>query len=65
MPRKYLGNTNSKEIHEFNKMIDGCKLDAMREEYKFWLETEYDVKDFCKNKGYNGCIWCLTKYHTD
>lgn len=65
MARKYLGNTNTEEIHEYEKMKDGCKLKDMKEENKFWLDTEEEVKDYCNNKGYNGCKWCLFKYHVD
>lgn len=65
MTRRYLGNKNTKEIHEYLKMIDACKLDEMKEEHKFWLDFESEVIDHCKNKGYNGCKWCLKKYHID
>lgn len=67
MVRKYLGNKNpnKKEIHEYAKMKDACKLKEIKEEHKFWLDYEYEVEEYCKNKGYDGCKWCLPKYHTD
>ena len=65
MGNKYLGNTNTKEIHEYAKMVDGCKLNQMKDKHKFWLSSESEVRDHCKNKGYNGCKWCLNQYHVD
>ena len=65
MPKRYLGNKNTKEIHEYEKMVDGCKLNDMKEEHKFWLDFFFEIKDYCENKDYNGCKWCLPKYHAD
>ena len=65
MPRKYLGNSNTKEIHEFVKMDERCKLREMKEEHKFWLDTFAQVMEHCRNKGYNGCAWCMPQIDTD
>jgi hypothetical protein len=65
MPSKYLGNTNTKEIHDYEKKLNKCKLDKMKEEHKVWLKTESEVEYYCSDKGYNGCKWCLQKYDVD
>ena len=63
--KKYLGNTNTKEIHEFKKMEDKCKFSEMKDEDKLWLDYGYEVILYCVRKKYNGCKWCLPEYYDD
>lgn len=61
----YLANSNTKEVHELDKTIDNCKIGEIKEEHKIPLETLSAVHNFIHIRGYNGCKWCMPKYHTD
>jgi len=64
MPESYLANSNTKEIHEYRKMVPNCKYSEIKDEHKIWLKDEFEVQKYIREKGYNGCRWCLPKYNT-
>ena len=62
---RYLANKNKKEIHDLENEKVGCKLKKIKPEHKVPLQTIEDVERWIEKFGYNGCIHCLPKYHTD
>ena len=62
---RYLGNSNTKEIHDLSNLSSACRIGKMREEHKVFFDNIKDVEQAIKTEGYNGCRWCLSKYHTD
>ncbi|MFC1787365.1 3-hydroxyacyl-CoA dehydrogenase [Halobacteriota archaeon] len=70
MGARYLANMNTKEIHDLKadiklKTRGQCQLDEIKEKHKKLVYTEVTVESLVRNEGYNGCKWCLSKYHTD
>ena len=65
MPPRYLGNNNTKEIHELEKQTTNCQIDEILGEHKVWFNTLEEVKAAIRNEGYNGCAYCMPQYHTD
>lgn len=67
MPR-YLANSNKKEIHDLENEKTGenqCQIDEIKPEHREDIYSIEMVKHYIKNKGYNGCKWCMPQYHTD
>ena len=62
---RYLANSNTKEIHDLENEKDGCKISKISLINKVELSEIADVKYYIRMMGYNGCRWCLEKYHTD
>lgn len=62
---RYLANKNTKEIHDLNNKQVNCQIDEIKPEHRIPLQTIEDVKEWIRKYGYNGCKWCLEKYHTD
>lgn len=62
---EYLGNANTLEIHDLSNLQPACQIDRMKEENKVFFNDLDEVKNAIDNGGYNGCRWCLTRYHTD
>ncbi len=59
---KYVINHNTREIHKSNCYWVGKIYPSHREDVNYDLEIVYD---WIRNKGYNGCYWCLRRYDTD
>lgn len=59
--KKYLGNSNTMELHDLSKIQDSCRIDLMKDEHK----AEFTTKESALSSGYNGCRWCMEEYHTD
>lgn len=62
-PGKYLGNKSSghMEIHDLKNIKKGCKIDEILEKHKVYFNSIKEGLD----KGFNGCFYCLHKYHTE
>ena len=70
MSARYLANMNTKEIHDLESNITPdkraqCQLDEIKEEHMRPVYNERMVGLLINTEGYNGCKWCLSKYHTD
>jgi len=63
--KRYLANSNTKEIHDLDNESTSCEINKIKTEHITMLDTEYEVQTYIRNYGYNGCYWCLRKYHTD
>lgn len=65
--KRYLVNTNesSKEIHDLDNESPNCQINEIKKIHIVMLDTEAEVKRYIlNNPGFNGCYWCLRKYHT-
>lgn len=60
---KYMGNSNTKEIHDLSKTTKACQIDKMEDRNKVFFDTLEDVER-ARDEGYNGCKWCLPEYDT-
>lgn len=61
---RYLANTNKLEIHDLQNQQINCQINEIKQEHRISLNTEDDVKRWINLHGFNGCKWCLSKYHT-
>lgn len=61
----YIVNWNTKEIHDLKNESPACKIDEMTPEGKEYFKTFEEADHYFKNKGFNGCAWCMPQYHTD
>ncbi len=57
----YMANRKSREIH----LADCHWVMKMKETNKIPLYGFSDVSEMIKNKGYNGCFYCLRRYDKD
>lgn len=62
---QYIGNSNTKEIHDLHRITKACNFDKIKDEHKVSFESIKEVENAINNLGYNGCRWCLSKYDTD
>lgn len=62
---EYLGNSNTKEIHDLSNIKPACHIDLINEENKVFFDNIEEAKKAMESKGYDGCRWCLSQYHTD
>lgn len=60
-----LVNWITKEIHDLSNASPACKIDDMTPEGKEFFKTFEEADYYFKNKGFNGCAWCMPRYHTD
>lgn len=49
----YLGNKNTKEVHERAKETDNCQLDEIQE----W--KCFNSLSTAHSQGYDNCHWCI------
>jgi len=61
---EYLGNSNTMEVHDLSNIKPACQIDRMNEENKVFFDNA-EAKKAMESKGYDGCRWCLSQYHTD
>jgi len=57
----YIANRNSREIHS----SDCYWVTKMNETNKIPLYDFSDISEMIKNRGYNGCFYCLRRYDRD
>jgi hypothetical protein len=54
MPQQFLGNKNSKQVHDLHNTKPGCQIDEIIDREYFWTLEE------AKRHGYDPCGHCLT-----
>lgn len=52
---RYLGNTNTMEVHDTWNEQPNCQLSEIKEEHKQWFST----LDAARQAGFDNCHWCL------
>ncbi len=63
-PGRYVGNTNTREVHDIENITEACNFGRMTEEHKDYFDSIAEVEDAINTQGYNGCHWCMSKYDT-
>lgn len=54
--KRYLGNTNTLEVHDTQNERASCQLDEIKVEHRRWYDTLSEAKS---DKPYDNCYWCL------
>lgn len=62
---EYLANSHTREIHDLSNIKPACHIDLITKEHKVFFDNIEEAKKAMGSKGYDGCKWCLTQYHTD
>ena len=52
---RYLGNSNTKEVHDLENEQTQCQIGEIKDQHKVWFETLKAAED----AGYDRCHWCL------
>ncbi len=54
--KRFLGNTNTLEVHDTYNEKNGCRLDEIKLEHRRWYDTLAEAK---RDRRYDNCHWCL------
>lgn len=54
--KRYLGNTNTLEVHDTDNEKTNCQLDEILVEHRKWYDTLASAK---ADKSYDNCAWCI------
>jgi malonyl CoA-acyl carrier protein transacylase len=54
--KRYLGNTNSDEVHDTDNENTNCQLDEILVEHRKWYDTLTQAK---ADRSYDNCAYCL------
>ncbi len=54
--KRYLGNTNTLEMHDTDNESDNCQLDEIKSEHRQWYDTLAEAK---RGRSYGNCSYCL------
>lgn len=54
---RFIGNTNSNEVHDLDNEKNGCKINEIK---TFHVKTfTPDTHQQAKNEGFDNCYWCI------
>ncbi len=54
--KRYLGNTNTLEVHDTQNEKANCQLDEIAVEHRKWYDTLAGAK---ADRSYDNCYWCV------
>lgn len=54
--KRYLGNTNSLEVHDTQNEKTNCQLDEILIEHRKWYDTLQEAKN---DRNYDNCAHCI------
>lgn len=54
--KRYLGNTNSLEVHDTRNEKTRCQLDEIKASHRQWYGTLTEAR---RDRPYDNCHWCL------
>jgi hypothetical protein len=54
--KRFLGNTNTLEVHDTDNENTNCQLDEIQAEHRRWYDTLQEAK---RDLDYDNCHWCL------
>ncbi len=60
----YVGNANTKEIHDLSRIKKACQFSKILEKNKVYLASLEEVDRAIEEQGYNGCKWCMPERDT-
>src|SRR5690606_976909 len=52
---RYLGNTNTKEVHDTQNEQSNCQLSEIKPEHRRWFASLKEAV----NEGFDRCHWCI------
>ena len=55
--KRYLGNSNTLEVHDTQNEQTNCQLDEIKYEHRHWYDSLSEAK---QDRSYDNCAWCLT-----
>lgn len=54
--KRYLGNTNTLEVHDTNSETTSCQLNEIKPEHRRWYDTLREAK---ADRSYDNCAYCI------
>lgn len=54
--KRYLGNTNTLEVHDTSNENTNCQLDEIKTEHRKWYDTLAEAK---RDYSYDNCAYCI------
>lgn len=54
--KRYLGNTNTLEVHDTDNENANCQLDEIESDHRQWYDTLAEAK---RDRDYDNCAWCI------
>lgn len=54
--KRYLGNTNTLELHDSDNENTNCQLDEIESDHRRWYDSISEAK---RDYAYDNCHWCL------
>lgn len=54
---KYLGNTNTTEVHDLTKITGTCQIKEIKSGHKKYFSP--DTLSQAHSEGYDNCAWCI------
>lgn len=54
--KRYLGNTNTLEVHDTRNETRQCQLAEIKPEHRKWYDTLRQAK---ADRPYDNCHWCI------
>jgi hypothetical protein len=54
--KRYLGNTNTLEVHDTQNENSNCQLDEILAEHRRWYDTLAEAK---RDLNYDNCAYCI------
>jgi hypothetical protein len=54
--KRYLGNTNTLEVHDTQNENSNCQLDEIGSDHRRWYDTLSEAK---RDLAYDNCYWCV------
>jgi hypothetical protein len=54
--KRFLGNTNTLEVHDTDNESRNCQLDEIAEAHRRWYDTLQEAK---RDRPYDNCAWCI------
>lgn len=52
---RFLGNKNTKEVHDLNNEKEQCQVEEIKPEHK----VEFTSVAEAHSKGFDNCYWCI------
>lgn len=54
--KKYLGNTNTLQVHNTSNEQTNCQLDEIMTDHRKWYDSLAEAK---RDRDYNNCDYCI------
>lgn len=65
--KRYLLNTNTKEVHDLDNENSLCQINEIRTEHILMFDFLDSALNYpnMSTRNNNGCYWCLKEHHTN